>query len=58
MKIFDKFFKKNTPPEEVLSLEKLVEFGLISKEEMLFIKKERAIKKWEAEVRALRGLKK
>lgn len=58
MKFFNFFAKKNTPLERRFELEKLVEFGTISKEEMLFIKKERATKEWEKEVKLLRGLKK
>ena len=50
MNFFNFFSKKNNPPaEELLTLEKLVELDFISKEEMLKIKKDRAIKEWENE---------
>jgi hypothetical protein len=48
MKIFEIFGKKDTS-KDPLTLEKLVEMKLISKEEMLFIKKERALKEWAKE---------
>jgi len=49
MKIFNIFAKRKQ--EVPLILETMVEMNLISKEEMLFIRKERAIKEWEGEVK-------
>lgn len=42
-----KFWLKN---ENKISLEKCVEQGLLTKEEMLRIKKDRAIEEWENEI--------
>ncbi len=60
MKIFDilKIFKVKNPTGEPLNLNKIVDLGLISKEEMLFLLKERAIIKWETELRAEKNTKK
>jgi hypothetical protein len=49
-------FKTKKPLENPLTLEALVEIGLLSKEELLLIKKERATKEWEEERKKL-GLK-
>lgn len=49
MKLFDIFKKKNTTGEP-LTLEKVVEIGVMTKEEMLLIKKERATREWVKEV--------
>lgn len=42
------FFTKRKPP---LTFETLVELKLLTKEEMLLLKKERAIKEWEKETK-------
>lgn len=42
------FFKKKEP-KEPLTLESLVEMNLITREEMLLLKKERATREWENE---------
>jgi hypothetical protein len=49
-------FKTKEPLANPLTLEALVDIGLITKEELLLIKKERATKEWEEERKAL-GLK-
>lgn len=48
-----------TKNKENLNLDSLVEKGLITEEEKLYIKKERAIKEWEREIlkKDLRKLK-
>jgi hypothetical protein len=43
------FWRKKPNPN--LTLETLVEMALISKAEMLLLKKERAIKEWEEEIK-------
>lgn len=48
MKLFNKIFKKNNNTD--LTLEGAVDKGLITKEEMLYIKKERATMEWESEI--------
>jgi hypothetical protein len=48
MKFLNKFFKKNNNND--LTLEGAVEKGLITKEEMLCIKKERATIEWQKEI--------
>lgn len=43
---FKRFFRKNNSE---ISLEKCVEQGLLTKEEMLRVRKDRAIEEWEKE---------
>jgi hypothetical protein len=49
MKIFNKIFKIKVKSSD-LTLDTLVDKGLITQEEMLYLKKERAIIRWEEEV--------
>lgn len=56
MKFFE-IFKKKEISRDPLTLENLVEMGLISKAEMLLIKKERATREWEEETGFLRSEK-
>ena len=49
MRFFNFFSKIPEQEEPKLTLENLVEFSLLSKEEVLKIKKDRAIKEWETE---------
>lgn len=47
---FKKFFKNFKPTiSEIITLDRCVEQGLLTKEEMLRIKKDRAIEEWEKE---------
>lgn len=43
---------ENYKEQELLTLENVVEKGLLTKEEMLRIKKDRAIKEWENEAKS------
>lgn len=52
MKLFDIFRKKDTTGEP-LTLEKLVEMKILTREEMLLIKKERATREWQNEAKIL-----
>jgi hypothetical protein len=45
----DMFWRKKT--NQNLTLETLVEMDLITKAEMLLLKKERAVKEWEEEIK-------
>lgn len=52
------FLKKRENDPKNFTLEDCVSKGLITKEEMLRIKKDRATQEWEAEILALKGKKK